>query len=103
MDANRWLVGLLVIFPKRPDPPEAGSLLTFSAGLVFDCCCWDVDPKPRESGFDGGGPAGVVDVFPNANVGGGLLVGVEVPNAGAEDVLSPKRFLLSPPPKIFFV
>ena len=50
------------------------------------CCCVD-EGRPKDSGFEGGGPAGVVDAFGKAKMDVGLLVGVEVPNVGAADVL----------------
>lgn len=59
-----------------------------------DCDCCVVAWRPKESGLDGGGPAGVVDVFPNAKLEAGLLVGVEAPPNSVDPPALP------PPPNI---
>lgn len=88
LDGNSPPAGVLLAFPNRVDPPElfdvAGALAEFGAE---DCGCCVVDPKPKDK-FDGGGPAGVVDGFPN-KPDVGLLVGVAFPNGAAIDVFPP--------------
>ena len=64
-----------------------------------DCCCVD-EGRPKDSGFEGGGPAGVVDVFGKAKLDVGLLVGVEVPKLEAVDVLPAALPNRPPPPAV---
>lgn len=59
-----------------------------------------MESMPKASELDGGGPAGVVDVFPKVNGADALLVGVEAPIGAAFGVLSPR--LLNMPPPIAF-
>ena len=88
-------------FPNRLDPPEEldGAAVIAELGANELGCCV-IESIPKESEVDGGGPAGVVDVFPKVKVVGALLVGVEAPIEVALDVLPP-RLLNMPPPAVF--
>ena len=59
-----------------------------------------MESTPKESELDGGGPAGVVDVFPKVKGVEGLLVGVEAPIEVAFDVFPP-RLPNMPLPTVF--